>query len=155
MFSTDEAPHVIGPGPELEAFTKFTRLTVRKRELAIETKEVESQLRALEPTLLNYLNATTYQKVKVEGYTLSPHRDPWVYPAAHASPERVIEALKVCGLGHYVRESYSTRSLTTYVRDLEEAAGTLEDTLKLLPHQLAAVIEIKPTFRVQVLKTWR
>jgi hypothetical protein len=141
--------------PAFQAFTKFVRLTVRKRELADETKEVEKQLRALEPSLLSYLGEGGYEKVKVEGYTLSPHREPWVYPAEHATKDTVIAALKACGLGHYVHEDYSTRSLTKYVRDLEEAAGTIENTLAILPVELASVIKIEPSFRVNVLKTWR
>lgn len=147
--------HIIAPGPELEAFTKYARLVIQKRQLAAETKDVDRQLRALEPVVLSHLCEGGFEKVKVEGYTLSPHREPWVYPAAHATEDQVIAALKACGLGHYVKESYSTKSLTTFVRQLEEAAGTTENSLELLPAELARVIELKPTFRVQVLKTWR
>jgi hypothetical protein len=153
--SAPTTPHVIAPGPELEAFTRYAHLVIRKRELASETKEIERQLRTLEPGVLSYLCEGGFEKVKVEGYTLSPHREPWVYPAAHATEEQVIQALKACGMAQYVRESYSTKSLTTYVRQLEEAAGTTENSLELLPAELAAVIELKPSFRVQVLKTWR
>lgn len=141
--------------PEHKAFTEFVHLTLRKRELASETRLVEGRLRMLEPQVLSYFGQGGYQRIKIEGYTLSPHREPWVYPATHANAEQVIEALKACGLGHYVKEAYSTKSLTTYIRELEEAAGSIEDTLSILPRELAAVIRIEPTYRVQVLKTWR
>jgi hypothetical protein len=141
--------------PEHQAFTDLVRLTIRKRELAAETRAVEARLRLLEPQVLSYFGEGGYQKIKIEGYTLSPHREPWIYPAAHATDEQVIEALKECGLAHYVKEVYSTKSLTTYVRQLEENAGSIENTLSMLPPELAKVVRIEPTYRVQVLKTWR
>jgi hypothetical protein len=147
--------------PEYQAFTLFARLTRRKRGLQAEIDDIKAQLDALEPELLAYLGSTGYQMVRVEGFTLSPHRDPWIGPAEGRSREDVIRALKESGLEQYVTENYNSRSLTKYVRDLEkeyevdlqqEGVESILD-LHVIPRPLARVVMIKPTYSIQA-KPW-
>lgn len=142
--------------PELKAFARFAELTATKKELNAQLLEIEPQLRALEPILLGYLGQTGYDSVKVGGFTMSPVRVPWVYPVTGITRQTVCEALKISGLGRFVKEGFNTRSLTAYVRELETAhelvSGTDPEALKqLLPAALAEVLEVKPSFRLQVL----
>jgi len=156
MFAgNDEIVSLTNESPEHQAFSQFVRLTLRKREIAAEARELDSRLRALEPQVLAYLGEGGYQRLKIEGYTLSPHRDPWVSRAPGFSDQDVIQALRASDLGQYVKEVYSVKSLTSYLRDLEEAAGTIENSAALLPEPLAKVLQIKPTYSVHVTKTWR
>jgi hypothetical protein len=94
--------------------------------------------------------------VKVEGFTMSPKREPWVYPVTGVNRQTVCEALKLSGLGRFVKEGFSTRSITAYVKELEAhhnlLAGADPGALKeLLPPALAQVLEVRPSFRLQVL----
>ena len=138
---------------EFAAFERYAALTSRKRTLQYELEDVEAGLKALEPQLLAHLGQGSLEMVRVSGYTISPHREPWVYPKANRTRSDVCQALKACGLAHYVMEQFNTRSLTKYVRDLEEERGMLSEEAGaaelLLPAELAQVIEIKPTYRIQ------
>jgi hypothetical protein len=143
--------------PEYTAFNRFVTLTARKRALADELADVEAAIKGLEPQLLSYLGEGGYEKVRVGGYTISPHREPWVYPKQGFSRDDVCQALKRCGMAHYVIEQYNTRSLTKFVRDLEKNHGMLAEqdgALSLmLPPELVGVLEIKAAYRVQALRT--
>jgi hypothetical protein len=157
-----EASLLAPAGPESTACTAFARLTQRKRDLQAEIDEVKAQLEALEPEILAYLSSTGYDMVRVEGFTLSPHRDPWIGPAEGYTKEDVTHALKASDMEQYVTESYNSRSLTKYVRDLEKEhqedlqQDGIESILDLhvLPRPLARVIMIKPTYSIQA-KPWR
>jgi len=142
--------------PQHEAFRAYASLTTEKRDLNERLSEVEQELKALEPQLLAYMGEGGYQLVKILGYTISPHREPWVYPRQGITRDTVCRALKACGLAHYVSENFNTRSLTKYVRDLEEQHQLLidaEDAMReLLPEELIKVIEVKPTYRIQALR---
>lgn len=141
---------------EYQAFQRFAGLTALKKELRARLNEIEAQLRALEPPLLTCFGAHGYQQVQVKGFLLAPRREPWVYPLVNINRRTVCEALKLSGLGRMVTENYSTRTLTKYVRELEEhyqlTRGEDPQALKqLLPAPLAEVIEVKPSFHLQVL----
>lgn len=151
----DPSPPLV-ESPEYQAFRRFIQLTIVKREINEQLREIEPQLRALEPVLLGYLGENGYQMIKIDGFTLSPKREPWVYPAQGVSRASVCEALKLSGLGRLVQEGYSTRSLTSYIRELEDhhnlLTGSHPDALReLVPAPLAHVLEIRPGFKLQVL----
>jgi hypothetical protein len=141
--------------PEYAAFERFATLTARKRALQDELADVEAGLKGLEPQLLAYLGEGGYEMVRLGGYTISPHREPWVYPKQGRTRSDVCDALKSCGLQQYVMEQFNTRSLTKYIRDLEREHDTLADSGGLdlvLPVELVRVIEIKPAYRIQALR---
>jgi hypothetical protein len=142
--------------PEQEAIQRFVQHTIRKRELNDELRALEPQLRALESMILAIFSQNGYQMLKIEGFTLSPKREPWVYPLTGVGRQTVCEALKLSGLGRFVKEGYSTRSLTAYIRELEAhhelVTGSDPEALaQLLPRALAEVLEVRPSFRLQVL----
>jgi hypothetical protein len=157
MPNTRHAADDIDAGkPEYAAFERYVSLIARKRTLSDELTDVEAALKALEPQLLAYLGEGGYEMVRLGGYTISPHREPWVYPKFGYSRNDVCRALKECGMGHYVQEQFNTRSLTKYVRDLEKEHNVLADedgALPLiLPPPLIAVLEIKPSYRIQAVR---
>jgi hypothetical protein len=142
--------------PEYLAFERYVSLVARKRVLADELEDVEAAMKALEPQLLAYLGEGGFEKVRLGGYTISPHREPWVRARFGHTRGEVCQALKDCGLGHYVNEQFNTKSLTKYVRDLEKEHGLLADQdgalARLLPAELVAVLEVNPSFRIQALR---
>lgn len=142
--------------PEYENFALYAQLTAEKRQLQERLKEIEPQLKAMEPMLLSYLGEEGYEMVRIQGFTISPHREPWVYPAQGVSRQVVCAALKANGLGRFVKEGFNTRSLTKYVRELEEHYKLLETgdpqaVINFLPAGLEGILEVKPGYRLQVL----
>jgi hypothetical protein len=146
--------------PEYQAAARFVELTLEKRAIKERLKELETQLKTLEPALVGYLSAAGLPCFAVKNYLVAPHREPWVYPITGVSRPMVCEALKISGLGRMVSENYSTQSLTKYIKDLEEhhklisglQPGALE---KLLPPALAHILNIKPAFSIRVQKKAR
>lgn len=144
--------------PEYRAAARFVDLTVEKRALRDRIKEIDGQLKTLEPALVGYLGALGLGRFAVKDYLLFPAREPWIYPAPGISRQMVCEALKISGLASMVSEGYDTRTLTRYVKDLEEHSklisglqpGALE---KLLPPALAHILNVKAAFRVRIKKT--
>ena len=138
---------------EYIAFERYATLVSKERHLKYELEDVQAAIKAMEPQLLAYLGQGRYEMVRVAGYTISPHREPWVYPKTNFTRGDVCRALKACGMGHYVMEQFNTRSLTKYIRELEEDRGVLADMdgagALLLPPELAEVIEVKPSYRIQ------
>lgn len=147
--------------PEYQAFLRFIDLTIEKRELQTRLDELKETIKAMQPALLAYLAAANIPAITLNNYTLSPRREPWIYPMHGVSRQRVCEALKVAGLGAMVTENYNTRRLTTYIQQLEERAqlitglGGDPDALAELPGlhpALAEILQIKAAFSLQVRK---
>src|SRR5579864_2465512 len=84
--------------PEYTAFERYVTLVARKRALSDELTDVEAALKALEPQLLAYLGESGFERVRLAGYTISPHREPWVKPKLGFTRHDVCRALKECGL---------------------------------------------------------
>ena len=150
------ADEAMTESPEYQAFRRFAQLTAHKRELNEQLHEMQKQMDALEPVLLAYLTQNGLEMIKVEGFTMAPAREPWIYPKAGLGRPQVCEALKLSGLGRMVTENYNTRTLTKYVRELEEHRTLLapSDSAalgELLPAPLAQVVEVRPGYRLQVL----
>ncbi|HEX4593984.1 MAG TPA: hypothetical protein VH157_06900 [Bryobacteraceae bacterium] len=143
---------------EYRAFHEFAELTTQKRELKDELERIEKALANLEPLLLDYLGENGYESVRIGGYTIKAQRLPWVYPIEGATREMVITALKAAGLEKYVKENYSTQSLTKYISDLEEEYAnelrneTMKSVLEIVPAPLAEVIELKPAYVIHATK---
>ena len=146
--------------PEYAAFARYVSLVSQKRVLVETLEDIEAGLKALEPQLLAYLGegleGEGFDMVRLGGYTISPHREPWVSARQGYTRSDVCRALKECGLSHYVQENFNTRSLTKYVRDLEKEHNLLaeqEGALALiLPADLITVLEVKPSYRIQALR---
>lgn len=110
---------------EYQAFSRFAELTVEKREYKTRYDELTETTKAMQPALLAYLSASKMGMFTVQGYTISPSRTPWVYPMTGVSKQQVIEALKIAGLAHMVKEDYNAQTLYSYIKQLEERAHML------------------------------
>lgn len=150
--------------PEYQAFRRFVDLTIEKRELQARLDELKETLKAMQPALLAYLAAANMGGLTVNGYLISPRREPWIYPMLGVSRQRVCEALKVAGLGRMVSENYNTRTLTSYIRQLEEHARLIagfeeesdSNSLEKLPGlhpALAEILHVKAAYSLQIKKS--
>lgn len=149
--------------PEYQAFRRYVLLTIEKREKEARVKELKETLKAMQPSLLAYFSEASIPSFATEGHTLFPQREPWIYPVTGVSRQQVCEALKIAGLGRMVQENYNTKSLTAYVKQLEEHAKLivgLEDEdenepsalRKLLHPALAEIMQVKAAFSLHVRK---
>lgn len=160
----DEMPdQAASPGlergrPEYDAFVRFAGYTRECRQLERRVKELKAKMEALEYQLRDYLGAQGFQKVTVAGFTIYLRRDVWVRARDRVRSEEVCAVLKANGMGHFVHEAYSTSSLTSHVRQLEELhekeleSGKLASVADLLPPMVAAVLNMDPKYNIIALE---
>lgn len=95
----------------------------------------------------------------MDGLTIHLRRQIFVRHKEDASAAEVIEALKRNEMGHFVKEQYIVASLSAHVRQLEAIhqdeldEGTIESVACYLPRDVAAVLNIDPTYQVVALDT--
>ena len=156
-------------GPELQAARRFVAATLAKRQGEAQAREAKDVLKAIQPSLLAYLASEGIKSITIDGYALSPHREPKVYPLKGVSKQEVCEALKTAGLSRMIREEFSLTSLTAYIKQLEEharlIAGMEDEALneaseedetsglaQLLHPALAKILQLETTFSLHVRK---
>ena len=139
---------------EYQAFAKFAKMTEECRRLEERAKAMRKELEDLSYQLRDYLGSHGYQAVEAEGYRIFLQRDVWVRAQDGMSQEVVCGVLKRNGMGHFVREQYSTGSLTGHVRGLEDRHaeelndGRLASVQELLPPEVCAVLNFDPKYNV-------
>lgn len=137
--------------PEYPLFEQFAKATLRKRQLAREVKATQAELDKLTPLLLAFFSANPeWRKAEVCGLNIHQRSQFYVGPLEGYTRQDVCDALRASGLGHYVQDSFSVRSLNSYVQDLEERhqdefeSGAITETSELLPPELAQVLNVEP-----------
>jgi hypothetical protein len=68
--------------------------------------------------------------MSVDGTTVYLQRNLWAQVDQAFSKEDVIGRLRESGLDHFVRDSYSTQTLSAWLRDLESEGDTLPPALE-------------------------
>lgn len=152
---TEEVVQLLPQDPAFRPFARFAGLQMMKKELETQLKAVKDEMDRLQTPLLSYFERNNLGPIEVDGVTLHRHRDLYVHARREDSGPLIVEALRASGMEHYIVETYSTRSLSTHIRELEIlhkaelAAGTIPDTAALLPAALNAVLDIgrKTTIR--------
>jgi len=95
-----------------------------------------------------------FQSVHVEGFVVYIREQLWAKAKTTSSGPEVCAALKACGMAHFVREQFEVQSLSAHIRGLKKvyeeelASGAISDISEVLPPQLAAVLNVQPTFSV-------
>jgi hypothetical protein len=131
------------PDEKVALMRDLIRLRDRKDDLKREEKEVDRDIRQKEAGILEYFERSGISNVSIDGRTLYIHRSQWARGRSDIDPEIVIEALRANGLGDMVKETFSTQTLSSYVRELDR-----ED--KSMPPGLAEVIDISEKVTVGV-----
>ena len=117
---------------------RYAALLIRKRDLDGELKELQKEVRELEPRVLNALmeDQITKQLVTVDGVSITLHVHKQLWAKAKRDPdtgdrnkEEVARVLKRCGLSFLVKNDYNTGSLSAYVRERLGDGQALQPTL--------------------------
>jgi hypothetical protein len=139
---------------EYQAFVRFALLTEQQRDLKNRMEELNAQLETLSYQLRDYLGSKGYRSIEVEGYKIYLQRDSYVRAAPGMNQAIVCDILKRNGMGHFVREQYSTQSLTGHVHGLEDRHaeelkdGRLGSVYELLPAELVAALDLDTRYNI-------
>lgn len=137
--------------PHFQLFGYFAEIILRKRELEREVDRINKEIERISPPLANFLAAyPQFSPVTVGRMSIFRRSDIYPKPKEHSSRQEVCDVLRATDLGHYVFETFNTRSLGSYVKDLKKThkdklvSGKITDVSELLPPMLAEVLDITP-----------
>lgn len=120
---------------------EFAALSEKKAALRAQLSELESDLAALMPLVLDDMADAGVKNMKLDnGQMVYIRRDVWA-KAKDGNKLAVVDALRASGLEEMV--SFSTRTLTAYVRRAEESDDEI-------PQALRDTIEISEEFKACV-----
>ncbi len=112
----------------MEHVKEFLNLTLRKKQLEEELKQVTQGLEVLQGPLLNYFEQHGLSSVKADGHTVYLHRQVWA--SIDTGDPKALEAMENAGLGAFIRPQVNTQTLSSWVRELEEEGEKVPMSLK-------------------------
>jgi hypothetical protein len=139
-------------GAERDALKQFLTLTRRKRELEREVEEINPKLKALGELLREYLAG--FPPVHLDEFSIFLRETLWARKQKWASMATVCAALKANGMADFVKEEFSTSTLSSHVRQLKKLhaerlrSGELAHVGLLLPPEVERLLVIEPTYNV-------
>ena len=141
--------------PAFHAFERFLSLTLRKRALNDELRDVNAALDAMEPQLLAHIAGLGFAPpLYLGGYKFFPRREAWVSLKEGYTKDDLFGVLAANDMGQFITHALNTRGLGNHIVALEEQSGVTAvaaaDLESLLPEELLSMIELKPSFRLIV-----
>ncbi len=124
--------------------SEFVNLEKRRRDVDGELESIKARTTEIEPKLLEQMAELGLQNARVDGLTVFQRTDRYVTKRSEkdgVTTERLIEALRGCGLDYMVAENYSSASLKSKI--VEWIVEGIE-----VPPELAACLNIGETLRL-------
>jgi hypothetical protein len=134
----------------MEPIKKWLELTAKRKELEAQAEALKDEANALEENIIANLADNCIDSIKVDGRTVYTKRELWA-SAADGDTARTCEVLKANGFDDYVKETFSTQSLSSYVRELDKSfeGDRPDNPVELLPEVLRPVIKVTEKYRLQ------
>jgi outer membrane biogenesis lipoprotein LolB len=104
----------------MEKVQQYAELEVRRSELKDELTAVESQLKDLEPLVLEWFQAEGVQRIKIGERTLYLNRQIWAGRCDGVSDAQVVAALEGAGLSEFCGMKVNMQSLSAWMREREK-----------------------------------
>lgn len=143
----------------LETFRRYAQLQDEKKGLKDQLGQVEEELKALQPLLLEEMDGEGLDKLTVTlGFdgehnpikrTIFPRREIW---AGHANGRQALcDALKEAGLDDFVSEGFNVQTLSAFVRSYDPL-NTLgpEEIVEQLPETVREHIKVSEKRQLRV-----
>lgn len=128
----------------IEKMKKFTALENLSSILADLKKSIDGQAKDIEDSLIQEMADNGISSMKIDGKTVYMSATMWASSRAGMS-DQLIEALKECGLGHVVKESVNTQTLSAICREnVDESIGQCSEVADLvtLDNRIKACLNI-------------
>lgn len=114
---------------DMEKVRTYIRLRRQQRQREAEASAVKEEADLIEQELLEEFARDSVQNMNVDGTTVYLHRQLWCRVEDGVEKDQVIEGLREAGLGHFVTETFSTQTISSWMRDLEREGEDLPDEL--------------------------
>jgi hypothetical protein len=127
-----------------QSVNKLVELTIRKRELEAQVKEIAHEIAEVEESLLEQFGEAGISSVRAEGGTVSMSRQLWA-TCREGNYERACAALRAAGLDEFVQPRFNANSLSAYFRELDREG-------KPIPAEIDGAIDLAERFSLRVTK---
>jgi len=114
---------------DMERIREYIRLRRLQKEREAEAETIKDQADQIEQQLLEEFAVAGVQNMSVDGTTVYLQRQVWAQVDQAYTKEEVIDRLRQSSLDHFVRESYNTNTLSSWLRDLEREDEPLPPAL--------------------------
>jgi hypothetical protein len=129
--------------PKSDLVKRAVRLRKDREAIKVKLAKVETQLAAIEPKVLEWLQENGFPRISHDGVTLYIRRELWASLAEGVEIEFLKDA--IAATGHdpalIVRERANAQTLSAFVREFD-ARG------EPLPNSLAAAVKVSETFKL-------
>lgn len=115
---------------DLDKLRDFVRIKRRIAELDSQLRSAKDEADRLQESLLEEYAQEGIPSITIDGMTVYMHRSIWASPAEGISNDRFVGTLKSVGLDHFVKETYSSQTLSAYVRELMKEEESLPEELE-------------------------
>lgn len=133
---------------------RFIALVGKKRRHEEQAEELAGQIAELESKLMASFVERGVDRVTMDGQTVWIDRKLWA-GAENGDSQATCAALAEAGLGDFVKPGFNVQQLSSWVRELEKAAGRKlpQDQVKdLLPEPLRPFVRITEKYNLRVRK---
>jgi|SRR5579862_8931394 len=148
------APEVVEGAPEFRAFARAVELLRKKTKLSSDLKDVDDELKRLQPLVFTYFAQHGIKRIRITGVTLYLRRELWARPKLPGHQPQVCAVMRETGYGHFVHDAYNASTFSAHIRDLEREhaeeirSGKAADVSAFLPRALANVLNVTPSFKL-------
>jgi hypothetical protein len=126
------------------AVNRLVELTLKKRDLEAQAKEVSSEIAELEESLLDSFGEAGVSSIKTATGTVSLTRQLWA-TCKNGDYDHACEALRQAGMGEFVQPRFNSSTLSAYFRELDREN-------KPIPAVLEGAIDVAERFSLRVTK---
>lgn len=121
----------------------YRDLRAEQKRLGAEADGIKERADEIERELLEAFAEEGVQNVKTDdGSTVFLRRELWPARLEGVETPDILDALRESGLEHYVTENFNSRSLASYLKELDEAETPM-------PAPLAGVIKVAEKFSIR------
>ena len=134
-----------------ELCDRFAELAAQRSDLEEQVSTVKKLQEELKQDILQRMQETGISRLRSERHerTIYLRRQLWA-GAKDGEKEKAVQALRAAGLEEMVFETFSTQTLTRYVRDL---AAEQDRDLPDLPPELAEGIQLTEKFDIRAVRS--
>ena len=114
----------------MDRVREYIRLRRAQKDRQAEADSAKEEADLIEQQLLEEFAEDGVQNMSVDGNTIYLQRQLWAQVDNAYSKEEVIDRLRQSGLDHFVRDNYSTQTISSWLRELEAEEESLPPALE-------------------------
>jgi hypothetical protein len=146
---------------QIDKLKQFLTLTAKKKAAKKDLEEIDAQLEKLDGELTKMFEQDGVNSMNVDGKTVYVHNQKWAgvlkegKDATDEERARALQALRDAGMDDYITESFNSKTLSSFVKEVLESAPLEIQTdpkrwYEVLPPSFAGAIKVTEETSIRV-----